>query len=102
MTATTRLPVGCYTTKVTASVTDNDGGTGVSPEKTVLSTDVYAAAFKEPIKDSERNIAKYGNVVPIKVQLNSMVLGPDDHAPVPVHHHREAGTSRTTRRTPRR
>jgi hypothetical protein len=82
MTATTRLPVGCYTTKVTASVTDDDGGTGVSPEKTVLGTDVYMAAFKDPIRDNERNIAKYGNVVPIKVQLNSMCSGQIITAPV--------------------
>jgi hypothetical protein len=75
MTATTRLPVGCYTTKVTASVTDDDGGAGTSPERTVLNTDVYTAAFKDPIRDNERNIAKYGNVVPIKVQLNSTCSG---------------------------
>jgi len=75
MTATTRLPVGCYTMSVTASVTDDDAGTSSSPNRSYASTDVYAASFKEPIKDTERNIAKYGNVVPIKVQLNSSCSG---------------------------
>ena len=33
--------------------------------------DAYTARFKAPIKDNERNIAKYGNVVPVKVELAS-------------------------------
>ena len=81
MSATVKLPVGCYTTTVSASVTDDDGGTGTSGDKVLTGTDVYYAAFKEPIKDNERNIAKYGNVVPIKVQLNSMCSGQAITAP---------------------
>ena len=33
--------------------------------------DAYTARFNAPIKDNERNIAKYGNVVPVKVELAS-------------------------------
>jgi len=75
MTGTARLPVGCYTLKVTASVTDDDAGTGTGQMSSFTNTDVYTPTFKDPIRDYERNIAKYGNVVPIKVQLNSSCSG---------------------------
>ena len=63
MTDTMRLPSGCYagTIRATASVTDDDTGTGTSGQRTFDTQDVYTAAWKEPIKDNERNIAKYGN-----------------------------------------
>ena len=41
----------------------------------VGSADAYAASFQAPIQDNERNIAKYGNVVPIKVSLVSSCTG---------------------------
>jgi hypothetical protein len=40
-----------------------------------VSADAYAASFQAPIKDNERNIAKYGNVVPVKVILLSSCSG---------------------------
>jgi hypothetical protein len=74
MTATVKLPRGCATYAVTATVVDDDGGTGA---KSVSSggTDVYQVSFKDPIRDNERNIAKYGNVVPVKVLLSSSCTG---------------------------
>jgi hypothetical protein len=68
------LAPGCYTIKVEMFVTDDD--TGVSSfTKNFAGLDFYAASFQAPIKDNERNIAKYGNVVPIKVDLRSMCFG---------------------------
>ncbi len=66
------LPVGCYTLTVTGVARDDDGG--ASAEQGIVSsqkTDAYKASFKAPIMDNERNIAKYGNVVPVKVVLES-------------------------------
>ena len=74
MTAKVQLPRGCYTYIVTATVTDDDAGTNTK-SSTYSSTDIYRAAFKDPIRDNERNIAKYGNVVPVKVQLSSSCSG---------------------------
>ena len=65
------LEPGCYTIKVEMFVTDDDTSSS-SYTETVAGLDFYAASFKAPIKDNERNIAKYGNVVPIKVELASM------------------------------
>jgi hypothetical protein len=39
------------------------------------SGDAYLAQFQAPIKDNERNLAKAGNVVPIKVSLTSTCNG---------------------------
>ena len=51
---------------------DDDGGVSAAqPIATTFTADAYAASFKAPIKDNERNIAKYGNVVPVKVELAS-------------------------------
>jgi hypothetical protein len=38
-------------------------------------TSVHGKAFLPPIQDNERNIAKYGNVVPVKVQLTNSCTG---------------------------
>ena len=38
-------------------------------------TSVHGKAFLPPIQDNERNIAKYGNVVPVKVQLTTPCTG---------------------------
>ncbi len=69
-TGTTRLPPGCYQLIVTATITDDDGASHTI-SRTIANTDVYLASFNAPIKSNERNIAKYGNVVPVKVQLAS-------------------------------
>ena len=51
---------------------DDDGGVSAAqPIATTFTADSYVASFKAPIKDNERNIAKYGNVVPVKVELAS-------------------------------
>ena len=74
MTAQVHLPRGCFTYTVTATVIDDDGDSG---SKSVSSggTDVYQVGFKDPIRDNERNIAKYGNVLPVKVLLSSSCSG---------------------------
>ena len=74
LTASTRLPVGSYALGVTATVYDNYAD-GVSPSLNLSGTDVYTASWKDPIRDNERNIAKYGNVVPVKLQLASTCTG---------------------------
>jgi hypothetical protein len=69
-----KLGPGCYTLTLTASVTDDDLGSASAPAFTGangLQIDVPNVRFLPPIKDSERNIAKYGNVVPVKVELDS-------------------------------
>jgi hypothetical protein len=50
-----------------------------------MTSDIYAARFEAPIKSDERNIAKYGNVVPIKVTLASS-CNPGATTTVPVLH----------------
>ncbi len=70
------IGAGCYPTlTATVTVTDKDGGGGSRSGTLVGSADAYAASFQAPIKDNERNIAKYGNVVPIKVTLVSSCTG---------------------------
>jgi hypothetical protein len=74
MTAEVQLPRGCFTYAVTATVVDDDGAGG-SKTVTAAGTDVYQVAFKDPIRDNERNLAKYGNVVPVKVLVSSACTG---------------------------
>ena len=70
------LPTGCYSTlTATIAVTDKDSGVGTRAGSLVGSADAYAASFQAPIQDNERNIAKFGNVVPIKVSLVSSCTG---------------------------
>jgi hypothetical protein len=69
------LPPGCYTLTVTGTVRDDDG---TSTSQTIVTTqqaDAYGASFQAPIKDNERNLAKAGNVVPVKVTLTSSCSG---------------------------
>jgi hypothetical protein len=67
---------GCYTIEVKFSTVDKDGSSSNVVTRSSSSTvDFFYAAFKAPIKNDERNIAKYGNVVPVKVQLNSTCSG---------------------------
>jgi hypothetical protein len=74
---TRTLAPGCYPNlTVTGTAKDNDGGT--SAPLTLYSsaqTSVYDNGFRPPIQDNERNIAKYGNVVPVKVQLTNPCTG---------------------------
>jgi hypothetical protein len=67
---------GCYNMTVTGTAKDNDGG--MSAPLSIFSgstTSVYANGFRPPIQDNERNIAKYGNVVPVKVMLTNPCTG---------------------------
>jgi PKD domain len=67
---------GCYNLTVTGTAKDDDGG--MSPALSIFSgstTGVYANGFRPPIMDNERNIAKYGNVVPVKVALTNPCTG---------------------------
>jgi hypothetical protein len=69
------LPRGCFTYTVTATVIDDDGASGSKSASSGSTTDIYQVGFKDPIRDNERNIAKYGNVVPVKVLLSSSCTG---------------------------
>jgi hypothetical protein len=70
MTGSVTLDPGCHTIEAVAQVSDHDGGVGDS-DATTRTVDVYTASFMAPIRDDVRNLAKYGNVVPVKVQLGS-------------------------------
>jgi hypothetical protein len=75
-TDTRTLNPGCYNLTVTGTAKDDDGGT--SPALPIYSnsqTSVYGKGFRPPIMDNERNIAKYGNVVPVKVMLTNTCTG---------------------------
>jgi hypothetical protein len=69
------LAPGCYTLTLTASVTDDDdGGSAAAPAfdgANGTQIDVPTVKFLPPIQDDTRNIAKYGNVVPVKVAISS-------------------------------
>ena len=72
---------------VTAYVTDDDTGTTSSFKNLGTGLDFYDAQFSPPIKENERNIAKYGNVVPIKVGPAEQVLpGHEADLADPPHH----------------
>ena len=76
VTGTITLPTGCYPTlSATITVTDKDSGVGSNTGSLIGAADAYAASFQSPIQDNERNIVKYGNVVPIKVSLTSACTG---------------------------
>ena len=70
------LATGCHTISVRGYAVDDDGGVSApQPIATTVTADAYAASFQAPIKGDERNIAKYGNVVPVKVELRSSCSG---------------------------
>ncbi len=72
LTGTTMLAVGCYT-NLSVTVVVDDGALKNSKTASASQTsDVYKASFKAPIIDNERNLAKAGSVVPVKVALSSM------------------------------
>ena len=81
-TSTFDMPPGCHTITVTGRIDDHDGGVTTQPIVTGMSSvDVYLATFDAPIKENERNIARYGNVVPVKVRLASSCTGVATNAP---------------------
>jgi hypothetical protein len=63
---------GCYTIDLTITVTDDDTGSDSDVAAADYSADAYSVSFRAPIRDNERNIVKYGNVLPVKVQLASV------------------------------
>ena len=67
----TQLDPGCFTLTARATITDKDIGVGMRSLTAPATADVWLATFAPPIKQNERNIAKYGNTVPLKVTLNS-------------------------------
>ena len=69
------LPNGCFTITVVVTVKDSDGQTGSKTGTFAGSADAYAVTFEAPIKDNERNVTKYGNVVPVKVRITSSCTG---------------------------
>jgi hypothetical protein len=69
------LPNGCYTLSVTVTITDDDDGATSKTGTYAGSADAYAISFEAPIKDNERNVTKWGNVVPIKVRIVSSCTG---------------------------
>jgi PKD domain len=71
------LDPGCYELTVTGTAKDDDGATSAPPLvlHSGAQTSVYVKGFRPPIVDNERNIAKYGNVVPVKVVLTNTCTG---------------------------
>ena len=73
---TRTLNPGCYNLTVTGTARDDDGATSAAlPIYSNSATSVYGRGFRPPIVDNERNIAKYGNVVPVKVVLTNTCTG---------------------------
>jgi hypothetical protein len=67
---------GCFNLTVTGTAKDDDAGTSAPLAiHSDSSTAVFARGFRPPIMDNERNIAKYGNVVPVKVLLTNTCTG---------------------------
>jgi hypothetical protein len=66
------LEPGCYSIDLTITVTDDDGDLDSDVAAADYSADAYSVSFRAPIRDNERNIVKYGNVLPVKVQLASV------------------------------
>jgi hypothetical protein len=54
-----------------AATTDDGGTSDAQPIATAFVGDALQARFNAPIKGDERNLAKYGSVVPVKVELES-------------------------------
>jgi hypothetical protein len=68
--ATYTYPVGCSTLSArTATVTDDDNGSDTETLAPAGAIDHYTVTFEAPIKDGERNYAKLGMVVPVKLRI---------------------------------
>ena len=76
----TQLAPGCFTLEMIVRVTDDDNDFD-QESRTTTSVDVFLATFDAPIKENERNIAKYGNVIPVKVRLASSCTGVATNTP---------------------
>jgi hypothetical protein len=73
---TRTLSTGCYNLTVTGRAKDDDLGMSAAlPIYSNSQTSVNARGFRPPIVDNERNIVKYGNVVPVKVALTNSCTG---------------------------
>jgi hypothetical protein len=73
---TRTLGVGCHNLTVTGTAKDDDNGQSAPLAiHSNSTTSVAGRAFRPPIMDNERNIAKYGNVVPVKVVLTNSCTG---------------------------
>jgi hypothetical protein len=73
---TRTLNPGCYNLTVTGTAKDKDlAPSAALPIYSGSQTSVYAKGFRPPIVDNERNIVKYGNVVPVKVALTNSCTG---------------------------
>jgi hypothetical protein len=61
---------GCVAGAISVQLSDDDGG--LSPEYQLAAANTlgaYTVSFMTPIKDGARNIAKLGNVIPVKIQI---------------------------------
>jgi hypothetical protein len=73
---TRTLTPGCYGLTVSGTAKDDDGGTSAAlPLYSSAAASVHTRGFRPPIVDNERNVAKYGNVVPVKVVLTNACTG---------------------------
>jgi hypothetical protein len=73
---TRRLASGCMNLTVVGVAKDDEGAE--SNEVTIVAnqqTSVHASGFRPPIADNQRNVAKYGNVVPVKVAIVDSCTG---------------------------
>jgi len=71
-TSTRAIAPGCHAISLSGTIRDDDGGS--SPIESLVSDlqlDVPTFEFLAPIKDGERNIARWGTVVPIRVRVTS-------------------------------
>ena len=65
-----KLLPGCYpVVSVQAVITDDDTKSGTASGSVSGSADAFDIQFKAPIKDDERNLAKAGSVLPVKVVI---------------------------------
>lgn len=65
--STTQTYTGCITTALSVRVSDDDGGYFDHEFAAANTLGVRSVAFKAPLKEGTRNIAKLGNVIPIKL-----------------------------------
>jgi len=67
--STSQTYTGCISDAISVRVSDDDGDYF---DHTFAAADTlgrYTATFKAPLKDGYRNIAKLGNVIPVKIQV---------------------------------
>jgi hypothetical protein len=75
-TDTATFAPGCYTLTVTGKTADDEPlDSNVLTIADGFQVDIYSVRFLPPIVDNQRNFAKYGNVLPVKVQITSSCTG---------------------------